>query len=239
MKTTTYFDTETPGHRPEAVKYRSYVEKALTEYAALKRSPMAALVVGDTFQRKTRPASSGSGRLPDGPQCPVRPQFHPEDEAEMKVRYYPKSDMLAIALREVPATGGGEDVAEGVTFSYDHRDRLVLIEIEDASQRVDLAEIKGNPANIADDSGGPITSCTVSELARELGVGPRITQKTIQSMAGAGIQVGRRLGPSYPIILPEKEAARIVVWRAAHRPGRPAGVQKKGRSSHGRRVVGI
>ena len=157
----------------------------------------------------------------------------------MKVRYYPKSDMLVIALREMPATGGGEDVAEGVTFSYDHRDRLVLIEIEDASQRVDLADIKGTPANIADDADDPVTSYTVSELARELGMGPRAIQKTIQSMAEAGIQVGRRLGPTYPIILSEKEAARIKEWRAEHRPGRPAEVQKKGSSRRERRVVGV
>jgi len=130
-------------------------------------------------------------------------------------------------------------VAEGVTFSYDHRDRLVLIEIEDASQRVALADIKDNPANMVADSGEPVTSFTVSELAQELGVGSRAIQKVIQSMAEAGIQVGRRLGPTYPILLSEKEVAHIKEWRAAHRPGRRAGIQKKGRSSHKRRAVKV
>ena len=36
MKTTAYFDTETSKQHPEAVKYRSYVEKALTEYVTIE-----------------------------------------------------------------------------------------------------------------------------------------------------------------------------------------------------------
>ena len=42
-------------------------------------------------------------------------------------------------------------MTEGVTFSYDDEDRLVFIEIYNASQRVDLTDIKANPAHIVAD----------------------------------------------------------------------------------------
>ena len=39
MKTTRYFDAVAPKKHPEAVQYRDYVEKALTEYVAFQKQP--------------------------------------------------------------------------------------------------------------------------------------------------------------------------------------------------------
>ena len=138
--------------------------------------------------------------------------------------YYPDSDMLVITLRDVPATGGGEDATEGVVFSYDDQDRLVLIEIDQASKRVDLADIKADPGNIVDDSGGPVIRYTVSELARKWKISPRTLQQTIQVMDAAGVDVGRKWGliPNAPIVLSEEDAEKIKQWRKEHRRGRPA-----------------
>ena len=147
----------------------------------------------------------------------------------MKVlHYFPESDMLTIELRKGPATGGGEEVEEGILFSYDDQDRLVFIEIDNASQRVDLTDIKADPAHLVDDSGGPVVSYTVSELARKLGIAPRTLQKTIQAMAAAGHAVGRSQGPTYPIILSEEDAEQIKAWRVAHPKGRPAQHKEQG-----------
>ena len=144
----------------------------------------------------------------------------------MKIRYFPDSDMLNIDLSSAPATGGGEDMAEGITLFYDGRDRLVSIEIDNASKRVDLSEIQADPAHIVDDSGGPIISFSISELAREWRVTPRTIQKTVRAMAETGLRVGKQLGPAYPIILSQEDAGKIARWREAHKPGRPGKVEQ-------------
>jgi biotin operon repressor len=145
----------------------------------------------------------------------------------MKVRYYPTSDMLVFDVRAVPATGGGEEVVEGVTFSYDEQDRLVLVEIDNASTRVDLTDIRADSTCIIDDSGDPVTTYSVSELAQELGIGSRALQKTIKAMAVTGIYVGRKEDkiPNAPIILSTADADQIRQWRAGHRPGRQSAMR--------------
>ena len=64
----------------------------------------------------------------------------------MRVQYYPASDMLTIDLTDRPASGGGEELKEGFVLFYDEQDRLVSIEIEGASRRVDLTAIKADPS---------------------------------------------------------------------------------------------
>ena len=139
----------------------------------------------------------------------------------MKVEFFPHSDMLALYLSHEPATGGGEEVMEGVYFSYDAQDHLVFIEIENASQRVDLREIRKDPRHIVDDGEEPAITYTVSTLAEKLAIEPRTLRKTIKSMRDAGIAVGHQQGPTYPIILTEEDEEKIQQWRETHRPGRP------------------
>lgn len=139
----------------------------------------------------------------------------------MSIQYFPDSDMLAITLSSAPATGGVSEVVEGVLFSYDEEDRLVSIEIDAARKRVDLKDITANPSQIVDDSDGPIIVYTISELAKKWDVVPRTIQKTIQTMEEKGIQIGKKQGPTYPILLSESDADRIQKWREEHRRGRP------------------
>ena len=139
----------------------------------------------------------------------------------MKVQYYPKSDMLTVDLAQGPATGGGEEVKEGIVLFYDEQDRLVSIEIEGASQRVDLTDIQADPSHIVDESEGVQELLTISQLAQRWNIDPRTLRKTLQSMAQAGLEVGQSLGATNPIILTEDDVKRIQTWREDHKPGRP------------------
>jgi len=139
----------------------------------------------------------------------------------MKIRYYPNTDMLNIDLSAASASGGGEEVAEGIVLLYDDTDRLVGIEIEDASKRVDLTDIASKPSNIIDDSGKPVEIYTVTELAKKWNLTSRTIQKTIRAMAEAGIRIGMQQGPNHPIILDEIDVQQIQKWRQEHPPGRP------------------
>jgi len=137
--------------------------------------------------------------------------------------YFPSTDTLAITLRGVPAIGG-EDVDEDIVFSYDDEDRLVLIEIESASKRVDLADIIANPDHVYDGDEEVAEIFTVAEVAEKLGVGSRSIQKTIQAMKTAGGEVGLPSAAKVanaPILLREEDVAAIEKWRTAHAHGRP------------------
>ena len=96
-------------------------------------------------------------RLPDLSLTETRTKV---PHRNVNVKYYSASDMLTIDLSEAPARGGGEEVAEGVVFSYDADDKLVGIEISGSSERVDLTDIVGNPNAVIDDAGPPLTVYT-------------------------------------------------------------------------------
>ncbi len=139
----------------------------------------------------------------------------------MNVQYFPDSDMLTIDLTEEPATGGGEEIKEGFLLFYDAQDRLVSIEIEGASRRVDLTALKADPSHIVNESEGVQELYTVSQLAEHWNLDPRTLRKTIQMMATAGIKVGQSLGATNPTILTEEDVEQIKQWREIHTPGRP------------------
>ena len=56
----------------------------------------------------------------------------------MVFQYYPDSDMLYIKLIETVSAESAE-VAPGVVLDFDDRNRVVGIEIEDASKSIDLS----------------------------------------------------------------------------------------------------
>ncbi len=59
----------------------------------------------------------------------------------MIVEYYPETDMLYIKL--VDGTSyQSEEIASGVVFDFDKRNRVLGIEIEDASKSTDLSRIE-------------------------------------------------------------------------------------------------
>ena len=138
----------------------------------------------------------------------------------MKTDYYPDTDMLYISLADAPGAES-EEVAEGFVFDFDADGKVVGIEVEHASRRVDLTQIKADPDRIVAGPSIPLRIHTISQLSEDLGVQPRTIQKTIQVMAEAGIKVGHRQGPTYPVILSDEDVKQIKRWRKAHGRGRP------------------
>lgn len=59
----------------------------------------------------------------------------------MTFRYDPDTDMLYIELIRTPGVSL-EEVAPGIVLDYDKNDRVIGIEIEDASKLVDLARLE-------------------------------------------------------------------------------------------------
>ena len=73
----------------------------------------------------------------------------------MDAKYFPETDQLCITLSSTPASGGGSQVADGVWLFYDENDKVVSIEFEFASDKVDLIDIKKNSAMIMKESTKP------------------------------------------------------------------------------------
>lgn len=55
----------------------------------------------------------------------------------MKLHYYPETDSLYIDLTSKPSTDSRE-IAEGVVIDFDTEGSIVGIDIQDASQKLDL-----------------------------------------------------------------------------------------------------
>jgi uncharacterized protein YuzE len=62
-------------------------------------------------------------------------------EGEMIFEYYPDTDMLYIKLVEGISTES-EEVAQGIVLDFDEHNRVIGIEIEDASKFVDLSRLE-------------------------------------------------------------------------------------------------
>jgi len=58
----------------------------------------------------------------------------------MKISYYPDTDSLYIDLSEQPSTESRE-ISEGVVLDYDAQGRLVGIDIDNASTKVELKKL--------------------------------------------------------------------------------------------------
>ena len=58
----------------------------------------------------------------------------------MKPNYYPNTDALYIDLSEQPSVENRE-IAEGIVLDYDAAGHLVGIDIDNASQRVELKQL--------------------------------------------------------------------------------------------------
>lgn len=58
----------------------------------------------------------------------------------MKLNYYPETDSLYIDLSERPSSESKE-ISEGVVLDYDAEGKLVGIDIDNASNKVNLKEL--------------------------------------------------------------------------------------------------
>lgn len=61
----------------------------------------------------------------------------------MKLNYYPDTDSLYIDLSERPSVESRE-ITEGIVLDYDAKGNLVGIDIDNASQKVDLKKLTLN-----------------------------------------------------------------------------------------------
>jgi uncharacterized protein YuzE len=59
----------------------------------------------------------------------------------MVFQYYPDTDMLYVKLAE-GASVESEEVARGIVLDFDERNRVIGIEIEDASAFIDLSRLE-------------------------------------------------------------------------------------------------
>jgi len=59
----------------------------------------------------------------------------------MIVEYFPETDMLYIQLAE-GISAESEEVAPGIVLDFDEENRLVGIEIEEASSRLDISRLE-------------------------------------------------------------------------------------------------
>ena len=58
----------------------------------------------------------------------------------MKLNYYPETDSLYIDLSELPSVESRE-ISEGVILDYDADGKLVGIDIDNASQKVEMGKL--------------------------------------------------------------------------------------------------
>ena len=58
----------------------------------------------------------------------------------MKLNYYPETDSLYIDLSELPSVESRE-ISEGVILDYDAEGRLVGIDIDNASHKVEMQKL--------------------------------------------------------------------------------------------------
>ena len=137
----------------------------------------------------------------------------------MRLQFYPDEDMLYVGLADVESIEGAE-VTEGVVFHYDAEGRLVSIEIDEASRRVNLEDIRRRSDLVAGAAGPPRRVLTTVEVAEELGVTPFAVQKIRKVMKEAGVEVGIR--PDLPdSLLSPEDLEKIRMWREEHPRGRP------------------
>lgn len=59
----------------------------------------------------------------------------------MKLQYFTQTDMLYITLQEGVSTES-EEVAPSIVLDYNEQNQVIGIEIEDASQHIDLSKLE-------------------------------------------------------------------------------------------------
>jgi uncharacterized protein YuzE len=67
----------------------------------------------------------------------------------MKISYYPDTDSLYIDLSEQPSAESRE-ISEGIVLDYDAQGRLVGIDIDNASKKVELKKLTLNKLPVSE-----------------------------------------------------------------------------------------
>ena len=109
----------------------------------------------------------------------------------MEVKYYPGSDMLNIRLATRKSVES-EEIYDGFVFDFDADGRVVSIEVDNASQRVNLEQVRKDPRAVVPEVRYDGEVYTAEELAGRIGVTKRALNLVIQNMREAGRSVGLR-----------------------------------------------
>lgn len=134
----------------------------------------------------------------------------------MEFKYDPVSDALIIRLAAGKSTES-EEVRDGFVFDFDEDDRVVGIEVMNASKHVRL-ELPALPDVGTQDVEQGTEVFTAPEMANLVGLSRRGLEKVVERMREAGQSVGIR--PDLYIFTSEDQE-RISDWRAANPRGRP------------------
>ena len=71
----------------------------------------------------------------------------------MKAEYWPDHDLLNVTFAQTPyQQAEGEEVREGIVLMFDDAGRLAEMEIEQASERIDLQEMRRRPLSFEERS---------------------------------------------------------------------------------------
>jgi len=136
----------------------------------------------------------------------------------MEVRYYPSTDMLNIELSSAKSVES-EEVHDGFVFDFDADGRVVSIEVDQASERVNLELIRKDA--VVDEAAIPQgTYYTAAELAERLQVSKQTLHLAIRNMREEGVTAGLRPDVDGTLYSEQDEVA-IRKWREAHPRGRP------------------
>ena len=139
----------------------------------------------------------------------------------MRMKFYPEDDMFSIRLLDTPPPySEGEDVADGVLLFRNEEGQIIGLEIDNASRRVDLTDIRKKPSLVF----GGESIYSVQEAAEQLKIAVRTVQLVIKKMGEAGHQIGKQRAPHCPILLSQTNVEAIQRWREEHPSGRPSRV---------------
>ena len=133
-------------------------------------------------------------------------------------------DLLRIQFSTDDDIDESIEVLDCVVVSFDALDKIVAIEIKNASQNTILDGFDGEQPVLVDNSTPAREVYTIGELAAKFRISPRALQKSIQKMRQDGHNIGVRGGAAMgkrTTILSESDAEQIRKWRLSHPPGRP------------------
>jgi uncharacterized protein YuzE len=104
----------------------------------------------------------------------------------VEVRYYPSSDMLNLRLADQESVES-EEAMDGFVFDFDADGKVVGIEVEDASSRVDLTFVKQMPSAVVQETTHEGEVYTAAEMAERLGIDKRTFNRVVRNMRGHGL----------------------------------------------------
>jgi uncharacterized protein YuzE len=135
----------------------------------------------------------------------------------MEVRYHPGPDVLHVRFATAKSVES-EEVQEGFILSFDESDKVVSLEVLNASRRVNLELIERDPAVVVPEGQSPEKLYTDKELAEEVGLSKRGLSMVVEKMRSSGQKVGLRDDLA---VFTAEDLRNVRQWRNEHPRGAP------------------